>query len=406
MSGMLSKAERREARRLKAWPRWLKRQCARTDLFTLMRHIERSLGAPLVNPRDSAGVKRESRPRIGDSASRADELIPLRWADRHYDTPYSFGQDPWMMFPGSNVLDAQTRGGPSPGRAPTDDPDIPERVHIVTRFLGLLGAQGPLPIHITEEAREWLQDNNKSFTHFLDIINNRFIQLFFRAWADSRPIVQNDRPDFDRFQAYIKSFLGVGSTAFESVRIVPDGIGVYAGLLGPQAKSASRLRQAIRGLFGVKVEIDEFVGSWLVLDVADRSRLGGRNSGLGDDLLLGAASFSVHDKIRLRLFVSDLDQYARFLPEGGDCDALVRLMYFYVGDEFDWDVELALPAPLASPTQLGAGAKLGWTSWVNPQGAEDYSPDAFRCDARFHPAQRQRQQREKLKNEESRNERH
>ena len=33
-----------------------------------------------------------------------------------------------------------------------------------------------------------------AFPRFLDILNHRFLQLFFRAWADARPVAQHDRP--------------------------------------------------------------------------------------------------------------------------------------------------------------------------------------------------------------------
>jgi type VI secretion system protein ImpH len=395
--GNIARAERKEARRRKAWPRWLRRQSERTDLFHLMRKIEKSLGAPLAKHKTDEESKRGRRPRLGDSASRSDEVIRLRWADTFIDAPLSFGQDPWMMFPASNIVDVDSRGEAATGLSLLDDPDVPQRIHVITRFLGLLGAQGPLPLHTTEEARGWLYDNDKAFSRFLDIFNNRFIQLFFRAWGDSRPIVHNDRPDQDRFHAYVNSMIGVGSQAFQGLEAVPAGIGAFAGVLGPKAKCASRLRQVIHGLFGVDAQIDEFVGSWLELEKSDRSSLGAQNSGLGSDFLIGAASFSVHDKIRIRLFVSSLDQYARFLPDGPDCDRLFDLMFFYIGDELDWDVELALPVRCAAPVMLGAGARLGWTSWVSPQVGPDTAPDAYRCDARFHPANRKRHDRDKAR---------
>jgi type VI secretion system protein ImpH len=155
-------------------------------------------------------------------------------------------------------------------------------------------------------------------------------------------------------------------------------------LLGAQSKSASRLRYAIRGIFGVEVEIDQFVGSWLDFDEGERSLLGARNSGLGTDLLLGKSCFSVQDKIRIRLFMNDLDTYRKFLPEGSACEALVDLVFFYVGDELEWDVELALPGRCVTPVQLGQSGALGWTTWSSP----NYGPDEYRCDARFNPAER------------------
>jgi type VI secretion system protein ImpH len=372
----------------------------RHDLFSVMRRIERDLGSSMESHGEiSMAPARSARPRIGDSASRSEERLRISWRNNPIEAPISFGQDPWMAFPASNIYAVERRGAAKPARADEEkeEDSAPERLHIVTRFLGLLGAQGPLPIHTTEETRGWIYDRDKAFAHFLDIFNNRFIQLFFRAWGDSRPIVHNDRPELDRFRAYLGSMIGVGAPAFEHLPALPPGLAHFAGLLGPKAKSASRLSQTIHGLFGVDAEIEEFVGSWLEFEPQDRSLLGSRNGALGVDFVVGAASFSVLDKIRLRLFVANLPQYLRFLPNGADCDRLVDLMYFYIGDELDWDVELALPARCAEALSLGGGAKLGWTSWIAPEKAPDYGPDAFRCDARFHPAERKRQERERVK---------
>ncbi|WP_051955901.1 type VI secretion system baseplate subunit TssG [Beijerinckia mobilis] len=386
----------------------LSREPWRFDFLDMMRYIERSLGAPLQHE----SVFSASRPRIGDSSTRREEIVRIESSDFSAEVPISFGQEPWMAFPGSTIREIVHRSNNprkiNASEANTSDNTPPDKIHVVTAFLGLLGPQGALPFHLTEEARGFALDDDDSFIHFLDLFNNRFIQLFFRAWADARPIVQADRPEYDRFGTYILTCLGLGSPAFaplllpragvDQTHSIPAGIGLYAGLLGAQAKSASRLRQAVRGLLGVESEIMEFVGSWLVFDKEERSTLGQRFSRLGMDLLVGAASFSVQDKIRIRLYVADMAQYLRFLPPGSDCDRLVDLLFLYVGDELDWDVELALPARCAEPIRLGArkagraGAMLGWTSWLI--GAAEEEQQGYRCDARFHPAERKRRERE------------
>jgi len=402
----------------------LKREPWRFDLLDVMRRVERSLGERLAG--DS--VFAQPRPRIGDSATRRDEVVRLRAGDFASEIAISFGQEPWMAFPGSTIREITPRWNralpPFDGRAALAETPA-DRVHFVSAFLGLLGPQGPLPYHLTEEAYAFVQAEDSSFVHFLDLFNNRFIQLFFRVWADARPIVQADRPEYDRFGAYVTSMVGVGSLAFDTTRahgeaerrasFIPEGVGLFAGLLGPQVKSASRLRQAIRGLLRVESEIDEFIGSWLEFDKTERSFLGGRNSTLGTDFLVGAASFSVQDKIRIRLFVADMEQYRRFLPIGDDCDRLVDLMFFYIGDELDWDVELAVPARCVEPIRLtsdakssdakssdaksqrGGGARLGWTSWLVADGAS--KREGYRSDARFQPAERKRHEREKARRE-------
>ncbi|MBG0809516.1 type VI secretion system baseplate subunit TssG [Methylosinus sp. H3A] len=391
----------------------LKREPWRFDFLDMMRRVERSLGERLSGD----GVFAQPRPRIGDSATRRDEVVRLRAEEFAKEVAISFGQEAWMAFPGSTVREITPRWNRPLARseslARAETPA--DRAHVVSAFLGLLGPQGPLPYHLTEEAYAFVQNEDASFVHFLDLFNNRFIQLFFRVWADARPIVQADRPEYDRFGAYVTSVVGVGSPAFDTTRArhdgerratcIPEGVGLFAGLLAPQVKSASRLRQAIRGLLRVESEIDEFIGSWLEFDDRERSILGGRNSTLGTDFLVGAASFSVQDKIRVRLFVADMEQYRRFLPIGDDCDRLVDLLFFYVGDEIDWDVELAVPARCVEPIRLSAdsaagptgGARLGWTSWLVDDSAS--KKDGYRADARFQPAERKRREREMARRE-------
>lgn len=319
----------------------------RFDFFDVLRQLER------------ANAK---SPRIGDSSARREEYVEL-------------GQDPYLEFPASNLASVKDRG---------------DRLKIIVKFLGLLGPQGALPLPTTDESLGWLMMRDDAFPRFLDLFNNRFLQLFFRAWSDARPIGQHDRPSQDRFFAYIGSVMGAGTAPYRDLDSVPDIAKLaYAGLIAPKAKSASRLARFLRGLFGVKVEVDEFVGSWLVFDPGDRTAIGQKHSALGRDLLLGSSVFSVEDKIRIRLYVKNFAQYEQFLPAKGSTlsKPLADAVFFYIGYELDWDVELAIPAGEVAPVKLGIGGRLGWTSWVSPNWS---STDEYRCDARFHLTERLR----------------
>jgi len=314
----------------------------RFDFFATMRRLER------INPQ---------RPRIGDSSTRREEFVDL-------------GQDPYLEFPASNL-----------SRVVADN----QRLKVYVKFLGLLGPQGALPLTTTEESLLWFVMRDEAFPRFLDLFNHRFLQLFFRAWADSRPIAQHDRPKDDRFIAYIGSMIGVGSPIHRNRDSVPEHARLaYAGLIAPQAKSASRLKGFISGLFDVDVEVDEFVGTWLNFEPSDRSRLGQSSSTLGTDLSVGASIFSVQDKIRIRIFTKDIDQYQRFLPTGDLCEPLADAVFFYIGDQLDWETELAIPAGKVVASRLGSFGRVGYTSWMSPNWA---AKEEYRCDARFHPAE-------------------
>ena len=86
----------------------------------------------------------------------------------------------------------------------------PPRLQV--RLFGLLGPNGPLPLHITEYARERLRNaGDPTLSRFLDLFHHRFLALFYRAWAQAQPHVNRDRPDDDRFAVYVGAFIGIGA---------------------------------------------------------------------------------------------------------------------------------------------------------------------------------------------------
>ncbi|GJE13934.1 type VI secretion system baseplate subunit TssG [Methylobacterium longum] len=321
----------------------------RFDLLWVMRLIERSF---------------PDMPRIGDSASRDQDYLAL-------------GENPFLAFPPSTIEAVET--------------DVQGRLRLFVRFLGLLGPHGPLPLQTTDETYGWWSNGHAGFPRFLDLLNHRFLQLYYRAWADARPVAQADRPDQDRFVDYIGSAIGLGSEIFRGQDAVSDAARLnFAGLLGPKARSASRLRQAVEGLFGIRCEVEEFVGTFLPFDRADQTRLGKSFAGLGVDCLIGASVFSIEDTIRLRLYARDRDAFEAFLPTGPLCTPLADLLYFYLGSEIDCEVEIALPRRAVRPLQLNqeAGGRLGYTTWM--VRTQDADAEGYRCDARLNPAERAR----------------
>jgi type VI secretion system protein ImpH len=313
----------------------------RFDWLATMRRLER---------------EHPDKPRIGDSAARVQEFVAL-------------SQNPYLEFPASTIEAASK--------------DENGRLRLVARFLGMFGPQGALPLTTTDEAYAWLRARDDAFPRFVDIFQGRFLALFFRAWADARPIAQNDRPGEDRFRDYVGSVIGLGAAWFKNRDSVHDFVKLeYAGLMAPRVKSVSRLRFFLAGLVGSRVEIDEFVGAWLTLDEGERSRLGDARCGLGTDCMLGASAFTVSDKFRVRVYARDFAHYEQFLPGAPMADQIADAVFAYVGDEYDWDLELAIPAGEIRAARMGLGARLGWTGWMAPNWSK--ADQHWRADARFH----------------------
>jgi type VI secretion system protein ImpH len=318
----------------------------RFDFFRVLRELERA--AP-------------DKPRIGDSAVMDEDVVQL-------------AQDPFLAFPASNVsaLEKMASGRP--------------RLH--TRFLGFFGPQGALPLTTTLEAYGWQRQQDPSFARFTDVFANRFLQLFFRAWSDSRPIAQRDRPGHDRFVDYVGAFAGIGSAAFRDRDFNPDiGKLPFAGLVASRVKSARRLCQLLRGVLGLAATITERVGSWLEFEPSDRTALGAPGCALGATTFLGTRAYSINDKFRISVRTESLEDYVRLLPNQPMADRLADLVFFYIGHRYEFDVELALPARCAPAAQLGKFGQLGWTAWLGSP-AKSPDDDTYLTDARFDLAER------------------
>lgn len=142
----------------------MKREPWRFDFLDMMRRVERSLGERL----DGDSVFAHPRPRIGDSATRRDEIVRLRAQEFAKEVAISFGQEAWMAFPGSTLREITPRWNkPLPrGETLVRDETPADRAHIVSAFLGLLGPQGPLPYHLTEEAHAFAQAEDRLLRPF------------------------------------------------------------------------------------------------------------------------------------------------------------------------------------------------------------------------------------------------
>ena len=87
-----------------------------------------------------------------------------------------------------------------------------EPPRLTQRFFGLLGPNGPLPLHLTDYARERvLHHGDPTLARFFDVFHHRMLALFYRAWAQAQPTASLDRPYDDRFADFVGSLIGIGS---------------------------------------------------------------------------------------------------------------------------------------------------------------------------------------------------
>jgi type VI secretion system protein ImpH len=299
------------------------------------------------------------KPRLGEALRPADE--PVRLAQ---EASLSFAPAPLSAFePG--------RGG--------------KPAWLQVRFFGLLGPNGPLPLHLTEYARERLRHaGDSSFTHFLDLFHHRFLVLFYRAWAQAQPTVSLDRPQDDRFSRYIGALAGLGSPALRGRDSVHDFAKFFrAPWFTRQVRNVDGLCAILRSYFRVPAGIEQFVGHWMKLPETQRTRLGvPGGTTLSRDAVIGTQVWDRQHKFRIHLGPLTLAQYESFLPGGTKLRSLVDWVRGYFCFEFEWDLRFTLDRREVPMTRLGRYGQLGWTTWVGrpgtPVDAEDLVLDAER----------------------------
>ena len=295
-------------------------------LLALLRRLEQTSGG---------------KPRIGRNQRLRDEVADL-------------GQDPLLSFPASDfsAISKNARGNP----------------RLRARFLGFFGPQGALPLNTTEEVGRWFHGGDDSFVRFTDIFAARFLELFFRAWSDTRAITQFDTPDQDRFRRHVAAVAGIGTQAFADRDGVDDIVKTpLVHLAGARVKSPVRLRQIIEHHLGADVEVEEHVPSWMAFEEEDQNRLGQRGSSLGRNTYLGARQQSVGERILLHLRTRTLDEYRSYLPGGPAHSELCDLVFWYLGKSFEVGVQLSLPDSEMPQAELGRTGQLGWMASLKQQ---------------------------------------
>ena len=296
------------------------------------------------------------QPRLGESRKAMDDLVRL-------------GQLPHLSFAPSVVASV----------VPNDDGQL----RLEQYGFGVFGPNGALPLHLTElayERRRHKEDG--TIVDFLNLFQHRLISLFYRAWADGEPTVNLDRPDTDRFRAYVGALFGVGVESAFDLDGVPDYAKLSrAGRFTQQTRSADGLEAILADYFDIPVEVRQFAGAWLDIPTDLHCRLGEQQLGLSTTL--GATTWQCQHKFEIVLGPLPGADFSNFLPGARGLTELHSLVRLYTNDEWAWQVRLLMrDADNIRGMRLGHGPdvgttvdsnRLGWTTWLSARraGAED-----------------------------------
>lgn len=278
------------------------------------------------------------RPRLGQSRRSAQDPVRL-------------GQEAELAFPTSTIAEF--------------GPDKQGQMRLTNRTFGLFGPQGPLPLHLTEFARNRRRnERDTTFLAFADMFTHRLLGLFFRTWAAGQPAPNFDRPEQDTFERKVAALSGYNSRAMRQRDEMPDmAKRHFAGHLAQGTKTAEGLVSMLSAFFSAPVHLQQFIGCWLDLEPDDRWQLGA--GALGRSTSIGTRVWSRASKFRILVGPVTLADYKRLLPGQGSLERLEAIVRNHVGDSLDWDVNLILRAADVPRVALGGvNSALGHTTWV------------------------------------------
>jgi type VI secretion system protein ImpH len=317
-----------------------------------------------------------------------------------------FGAYVSLSFPASQIYDLVRPKSP-------DDPP-----KMIIAFLGLIGPSAALPRYYTELVLDRARRKDFTLRDFLDLFNHRLISLFYRAWEKYRILsayeraemrcgqvrqqgpealrefVTVQRPQIDRFSQCMLDLCGLGAASLRysagvrhelCPRRAPadETLRFYAGLLAQRHRSAIGLETMLCDYFDTRIVVQQFRGQWLKLAPEDQSSFradGSGNMELGRSTVVGERVWDAQSKFRLKIGPLRYRQFEDFLPSGTAYQPLEYLTRLYVGQQFDFDVQLVLLAAEVPACRLSNDptrcVRLGWDTWLFSRGFDEDVSDA------------------------------
>jgi type VI secretion system protein ImpH len=253
---------------------------------------------------------------------------------------------------------------------------VPARVTVAN--LGLLGPEGPMPLHLTRWvldrlSQRWFggadahQTSDTTFVDFVNILQHRMIALFYRAWADAHPAVQVERAVGGRVRSMLEAMAGIGLPGTQNAEYPNlDAVKLrQAAALASQVDGPERLTLFIAEAFKVPVQLKEFVAAWMTVPAALQTQLGKGHAALGRSATIGPRTFSRQSRVELRIGPLGLEDFKAFLPGSERLRVLKRAIRDLIGELLDIDLRVVLARDAVPPAQIGV-AQLGRTAWLAP----------------------------------------
>ncbi|WP_193569197.1 type VI secretion system baseplate subunit TssG [Serratia fonticola] len=305
---------------------------ANQDFFELLRRIERAT---------------PHQPRLGNSSGRSHRQIRII-------------QPADMAFAAREVADLRQRLNSS-----GQDPQIT----IYCRHFGLFAPYGPLPVHVTEHARnESLAKRNQAFQDFASILSQRLAILHYRSWSQLNVAVGHDRAAANAFLHHIRQLGGVSATQKLNQHVTRVRT-LFPGAYLPGRGSLQKLQQLLTHYFSVPIRLIPHQGLW----IDDAHNTENQRMGRLGATRIGRRFFDVQHCLVVNIGPISEPNYLNYQRGSERLQTLVHLCHDFVRHRMVLQVNLLVQTSPAMACRLGKG-KLSRHCWLKPGSALRVQP--------------------------------
>lgn len=238
-------------------------------------------------------------------------------------------------------------------------------VHVRAAMIGFLGVQGTLPLHDTVTLlRHARQRGDAGLPAWLDCLSQRALAQFYQAWARYR--IECHGPDGGEFLQLQLALAGTSAARLlrDAGQLPAHAVAHYAALLRRRPVSAGVMQAVLAEYFGIKVQLQRFVATWISRPPREQSRLVGSMAPLGGGAMLGERCRRADLRVGLTLGPLSRAEYDDFLPGRSGALALRQMLALFGLPSLSFAVRLLLRRDAIHGCTLDLGACLGRDAYL------------------------------------------
>lgn len=258
------------------------------------------------------------------------------------------------------------------------------RVWLTPTFMSLLGPNGTLPLHYTEQMSEHVVRHKEDGPHrFMDMLSSRSLMLFYRAWRKYRLEFLNDGSR-DPYLQLLTALAGLPKqTEAPSAQVasLPNtAFAYYSSAIRQRPASLGLIERLLNDYFKVSIRLVPLMGRWLEVPLAQQTALGHGACRLGEGTIVGSRVWQCDLSVGVEIGPLPWSAFLHFLPHAEGAKALEQWLRVLTGSSLEYEVHLSLLTETEHSVCLNEAGSvgLGWNSYLS-----DTNPPPCRQDVRY-----------------------